>query len=152
MNERPLLLNRFLMLVAALLFAAGTAFALNSPEEEVTVRTLTADEILAITNDKTWVIDFDNMELTSTTFFKAGGERFTERRGGVEQMIWFVDRTENQRCVQSAFGTRCGFIVRFGSTVKICMRLDPLGDCSYTVVRIEDGDFFGLESRASPLL
>ena len=131
---------------------AGSAVALNSPDEEVTVRKLSAEEILEITVNKTWVIDFDNIELTATTFYKDTGERFTERQGSVERMLWFVDEAHNRRCVQSSFGTRCGFIVSFGPVVKICMQLDPLGDCSYTVVRIEDGDYYGLESRAGFLL
>jgi len=152
MNLRHFAFLRPLLLPLALLTLAGSALALNSPDEEVTVRKLTAEEILEITIDKTWVIDFDNVAMTSTTFYKAGGERFTERQGLVERMLWFVNETENSRCVQTASGSRCGFIVSFGSTVKICMRLDPLGDCSYTVVRIEDGDFYGLASRAGMLL
>lgn len=149
-------LNRALRaLAAAAVFGgvvAGSALALNSPDEEVTVRKLSAEEILEITVNKTWVIDFDNIELTATTFYKDTGERFTERQGSVERMLWFVDEAHNRRCVQSSFGTRCGFIVSFGPVVKICMQLDPLGDCSYTVVRIEDGDYYGLESRAGFLL
>ena len=142
-------------LAAAAVFGgvvAGSAVALNSPDEEVTVRKLSAEEILEITVNKTWVIDFDNIELTATTFYKDTGERFTERQGSVERMLWFVDEAHNRRCVQSSFGTRCGFIVSFGPVVKICMQLNPLGDCSYTVVRIEDGDYYGLESRAGFLL
>ena len=149
-------LNRALRaLAAAAVFGgvvAGSALALNSPDEEVTVRKLSAEEILEITVNKTWVIDFDNIELTATTFYKDTGERFTERQGSVERRLWFVDEAHNRRCVQSSFGTRCGFIVSFGPVVKICMQLDPLGDCSYTVVRIEDGDYYGLESRAGFLL
>ena len=146
------LFARRLGLSALAVVFAGSALALNSPDEEVTVRKLTADEILEITVNKTWVIDFDNAELTATTFYKDTGERFTERQGSVERMQWFVDTAHNRRCVQSSFGTRCGFIVSFGPVVKICMRLDPLGDCSYTVVRIEDGDYYDLESRAGFLL
>lgn len=148
---RPLL-NRALTAPILLLLAASTAFAINAPDEEVKVRKLTAEEILEITVNKTWVVDFDNMALTATTFYKDTGERFTERQGDVERMQWFVDEANNRRCVQSSFGTRCGFIVSFDETVKICMRLEPLGDCSYTVVRIEDGDYFDLESRAGFML
>ena len=146
------LLRTLCLLLVLLAIAVQGAWALNSPEQEVTVRKLTAAEIMEITSDKTWIIDFDNLAITSTTFYKQGGERFTERRGAVERMIWFVDEAADQRCVQSALGTRCGYIVSFGSTVKICMRLNPLGDCSYTVVRIEDGDFYGLENRAGEVL
>lgn len=135
-------------LLVGTLALAGGAMALNSPDEQVLVEKLTAEEILEITTDKTWIIDFDNTYITSTTYYKPGGERFTERDGVVERMEWFVDELENRRCVRTAFGSRCGYIVRFGSTVKICMRLDPLGDCSYTVVRIEEGDFYSLEQRA----
>lgn len=126
----------------------GGAWALNSPDEEVLVKKLTAAEIRRLTTDKTWIIDYDNAQLTSTTYYKPGGERFTERQGVIERMEWFIDELENRRCVRTAFGSRCGYVVRFGSTIKICMRLDPLGDCSYTVVRIEDGDTYGLEQRA----
>ena len=139
-------------LCLAVLGLTSAAVALNSPDEEVVVRKLTAEEIIDLTQDKTWVIDFDEIRLTSTTFYKSNGLRYTEREGLVEQMEWFVDETANQRCVRSGYGTRCGFIVSFGSTVKICMQLNPLGDCSYTVVRIEDGDPFGLESRAEAVL
>ncbi|MAH87040.1 MAG: hypothetical protein CMF26_00325 [Kiloniella sp.] len=126
----------------------ATALALNSPEQEVVVRTLSAAEILDLTEDKTWVIDFDNSTVTSTTFYKAGGERFTERDGLVERLQWFIDEQADQRCVRSAFGSRCGYIVSFGGALKICMQLDPLGDCSYTVARIENGDRYGLEQRS----
>ena len=139
-------------LCLALAALSGAAWALNSPDEEVVVRKLTAAEIMDLTQDKTWVIDFDDIRLTSTTFYKANGLRYTERDGLVEEMEWFVDEDANQRCVRSGYGTRCGFIVSFGSTVKICMQLNPLGDCSYTVVRIEEGDPFGLESRAAVVL
>ncbi|MDA9176242.1 hypothetical protein N9O95_04065 [Alphaproteobacteria bacterium] len=148
---RPLL-NQAITAPLLLVCAASTAFALNAPDEEVTVRKLTAEEILEITVNKTWIVDFDNLSLTATTFYKDTGERFTERQGEVERMQWFVDEAHNRRCVHSSFGTRCGFIVSFDETVKICMRLEPLGDCSYTVVRIEDGDYFNLESRAGFLL
>jgi len=144
--------RHLILFLVGLIALTGSAFALNSPDEEVVVRKLTAEEILEITTNKTWIIDFDNTSITSTTFYKAGGDRFTERQGLVEKMEWFVDEDFNRRCVRSSFGSRCGYIVRFGSTVKICMRLDPLGDCSYTVVRIEDGDYYGLEGRAIEII
>ncbi|MDA8553314.1 hypothetical protein N9L14_02835, partial [Alphaproteobacteria bacterium] len=80
---RPLL-NRALTAPILLLLAASAAFAINAPDEEVKVRKLTAEEILEITVNKTWVVDFDNMALTATTFYKDTGERFTERQGDVE--------------------------------------------------------------------
>ena len=67
MNLRHFAFLRPLLLPLALLTLAGSALALNSPDEEVTVRKLTAEEILEITIDKTWVIDFDNVAMTSTT-------------------------------------------------------------------------------------
>ena len=103
MNLRHFAFLRPLLLPLALLTLAGSALALNSPDEEVTVRKLTAEEILEITIDKTWVIDFDNVAMTSTTFYKAGGERFTERQGLVERMLWFVNETENSRCAAQGF-------------------------------------------------
>ena len=128
---------------------SGSASALNAPEQEVIVRTLTAEQIRELTEDKTWIIDFDNSPIVSTTYYKVGGERFTERDGLVERLQWFIDEQADRRCVRSAFGSRCGYIVSFGSTLKICMQLNPLGDCSYTVARIISGDRYGLQQRAS---
>lgn len=134
--------------VAPLFGVGGLAVALNAPEQEVIVRTLTAEQIRELTEDKTWIIDFDNSAIVSTTYYKVGGERFTERDGLVERLQWFIDEQADRRCVRSAFGSRCGYIVSFGSTLKICMQLNPLGDCSYTVARIISGDQYGLEQRA----
>ena len=131
-----------------LIGVGGHAIALNAPEQEVIVRTLTAEQIRELTEDKTWIIDFDNSAVVSTTYYKVGGERFTERDGLVERLQWFIDEQADRRCVRSAFGSRCGYIVSFGSTLKICMQLNPLGDCSYTVARIISGDRYGLEQRA----
>ena len=131
-----------------LIGVGGHAAALNAPEQEVIVRTLTAEQIRELTEDKTWIIDFDNSAVVSTTYYKVGGERFTERDGLVERLQWFIDEQADRRCVRSAFGSRCGYIVSFGSTLKICMQLNPLGDCSYTVARIISGDRYGLEQRA----
>ena len=131
-----------------LIGVGGLAAALNAPEQEVIVRTLTAEQIRELTEDKTWIIDFDNSAVVSTTYYKVGGERFTERDGLVERLQWFIDEQADRRCVRSAFGSRCGYIVSFGSTLKICMQLNPLGDCSYTVARIISGDRYGLEQRA----
>ena len=62
---RPLL-NRALTAPILLLLAASAAFAINAPDEEVKVRKLTAEEILEITVNKTWVVDFDNFAPTNT--------------------------------------------------------------------------------------
>lgn len=138
-----------LVAILPLIGVGGHAAALNAPEQEVIVRTLTAEQIRELTEDKTWIIDFDNSAVVSTTYYKVGGERFTERDGLVERLQWFIDDQADRRCVRSAFGSRCGYIVSFGSTLKICMQLNPLGDCSYTVARIISGDRYGLEQRAS---
>ena len=102
MNAAQSFLARPLRALVAAAIAVGlvatSALALNSPDEEVTVRKLTAEEILEITINKTWVIDFDNIELTATTFYKDTGERFTERQGSVERMQWFVDVANDRRC------------------------------------------------------
>ena len=68
MKRQIFTLPRTLCLPLALLaIAVQGAWALNSPEQEVTVRKLTAAEIMEITSDKTWIIDFDNLAITSTT-------------------------------------------------------------------------------------
>ena len=52
-----------------LIGVGGHAIALNAPEQEVIVRTLTAEQIRELTEDKTWIIDFDNSAVVSTTYY-----------------------------------------------------------------------------------
>ena len=111
-----------------LLLAASAAFAINAPDEEVKVRKLTAEEILEITVNKTWVVDFDNMALTATTFYKDTGERLPSVRAMLSGCNGLWTKPTTVAAVQSSFGIRCGLIVSFDETVKICMRLEPLGD------------------------